>query len=169
MATRPIHDQRLPISSGTPVNDRLEELLQPTLHRLEEMAALPQGWDSYGADPPSPAAVATARDLVLLVGGQLGTLAGDRVKPFAVVPFDGGVQLEWRGAHAEVEIDVEAAGEMSYLYVDKSPGGRRFEEGKIDGWRAAIDLASRVIFPCHDERPSSIRACRPLGSMLRAL
>jgi len=58
---------------------------------------------------------------------------------------------------------------MSYLYVDKSPGGRGFEEGKIDGWRAAIDLDARVIFPCHDERPSSIRACRPLGRMLRAL
>ena len=98
MATRPIHDQRLPISSGTSVNDR-----------LEEMAALPQGWDSYGANPTSPTAVATARDLVLLVGGQFSMLAGDRVRPFAVAPFDGGVQVEWRGAHAEVEIDVDAA------------------------------------------------------------
>ncbi|MGI8550124.1 MAG: hypothetical protein ACR2PL_04885 [Dehalococcoidia bacterium] len=147
MATRPLHDELLLASAGAMVNDRLERLLQPTFHRLVEMVALPQGWDSYGADPPSPAAIATARGVVLRVAEQLGTVAGDRVKPFAVAPFDSGVQLEWREAHAEVEIDVDADGKMSYLYVAKDSAERRFEEGDLDGWRAAIDLIAQVLVP----------------------
>jgi hypothetical protein len=147
MATRPLHDELLLSSAGAVVNDRLERLLQPTFHRLVEMAALPRGWDSYGADSPSPAAIATAGGVIRRVAEQLGAPAGDRVKPFAVAPFDGGVQLEWREAHAEVEIDVNADGEMSYLYVDKGLAERRFEEGELDGWRAAIDLIAQVLVP----------------------
>jgi len=147
VATRPIHDDLLLASSAMVVNDRLERLLQPTLHRLAEMAVLPQGWDSYGADPPSSAAIATAHGLVLRVIEQLGAPAGDRVKPFAVAPFEGGVQVEWREAHAEVEIDVDADGALSYLYVDKDLAERRFEEGELDGWRAAIELIAQVLVP----------------------
>jgi hypothetical protein len=147
MATRPLHNELPLASAGAAVNDRLERLLQPTFHRLTELATLPQGWDSYGADPPSPIAIATARGLVRRVAEQLGAPAGDRVKPFAVAPFDGGVQLEWRAARAEVEIDVNADGEISYLYVDKGSAERRFEEGEFDGWRAAIDLVVRVLLP----------------------
>ena len=147
MATRSLHDELLLASANAAVNDRQQRLLQPTLHRLAEMAALPQGWDSYGAEPPSSVAITTARDLVLRVVEQFGRQAGDRVKPFAVAPFDGGIQLEWREAHAEVEIDVDADGAMSYLYVDKGSAERCFEEGEVDGWRAAIDLVEQVLVP----------------------
>ena len=147
MAIRAVHDELFLASSNTATDVRLERLLQPTFHRLAEMAALPQGWDSYDADPPSPVALATARGLLLHVVRRLGARAGDRVKPFAVAPFDGGVQLEWRATHAEIEIDVDAEGDLSYLYVDNGSAERRFEEGEGLDWRAAIDLVAKVLVP----------------------
>ena len=95
-------------------------------------------------------------------GAVVGVLAGtataivgeDSVMLLAVAtanpvcpPFDGGVQIEWREAHAEVEIDVDADGVLSYLYVDKASTERRFEEGEGVDWRAAIDLVTRVLVP----------------------
>lgn len=125
----------------------MERLIRPSLRRLAEMATLERDWDSYGADPPSAVAVTTATGFILHVVEQLGELAGERVKPFAVAPFDGGVQLEWRGSQAEVEIDVDSAGELSYLYVDKGLAERHFEEGNGVDWPTAIDLVTQVIAP----------------------
>ncbi|GEM_PF-6940527 len=145
MAPKPAqHDPILTVARGD-LAARLKPLVRTALRRLAEMATLEHDWDSYGADPPSAVAVTTASSFLLHVVEQLGELAGERVKPFAVAPFDGGVQLEWRGSQAEVEIDVDSAGELSYVYVDKGLAERHFEEGDGVDWPTAIDLVARVL------------------------
>lgn len=70
--------------------------------KLDEIATLPDNWDSYGADTPWPDAIATARRIVTLF----------QHAP-AIVPLsDGGVQLEWYREGFELEIRVEPHGEV---------------------------------------------------------
>lgn len=60
---------------------------------LDTIAALPQNWDSYGARPVDPRAIALARIMT--------------IRPASIVPTSGGgIQLEWHedGLHAEVVI-----------------------------------------------------------------
>lgn len=58
--------------------------------RLDRMLTMAKGWDSYDADPPSPAAVANAREFVT-VATDLG-LPPDRVTPTCM----GGVAVTFR-------------------------------------------------------------------------
>lgn len=67
----------------------------------DELAALPENWDSYGGRPPASTAIAVARRLVESVS--------------AVPMSDGGVQVEWRGAGLDVEVVVTPAGLASVL------------------------------------------------------
>lgn len=94
---------------------RVVAVLEPALAQLGEFAGLERGWDSYDAEPISPVALATARGLLMLAAGEirrrLEAPARIHVEPLA----DGGVQLEWFGADAELEIEVQADGTLGYL------------------------------------------------------
>ncbi len=67
--------------------------------RVAHLATLRDDWDSYGAKPLSPAALAVA-DL------------------FAIIPgADGGVQLELHAGGMEIEISVSPAGRVVGIEV----------------------------------------------------
>ncbi len=71
--------------------------------QVAHLATLQQGWDSYGAGPLSPAALAVA-------------------DAFWVVPTaDGGVQLEMHAGGMEIEISVNPAGQVYDVSV--APAG----------------------------------------------
>lgn len=70
--------------------------------KIAALAALEEGWDSYGAAPVTQAAL-------------------DVVRCIAVVPtVNGGVQVEWHANGWEVEIEVDPDGEVRSVMVDKT-------------------------------------------------
>lgn len=107
----------------------MDSAMQPALQRVTRLADLQPDWDSYGADPPSAQAVAGAHDVLMAVNEQFAATRGESVLPFAIAPLnDGGLQLEWRGPLAEIEVDIDPTGHLGYLFVDKSGAERAFVE-----------------------------------------
>ena len=103
--------------------------LQPAFERLEELAGLGPGWDSYGAAPISARAIASVRRLLAAIASEVDDPAGDRVRPYVVVPIaNGGVQIEWRGPGGSLEVDVGPAGDLGYLLITGEEPARTFEE-----------------------------------------
>lgn len=72
--------------------------------RLDELANLEHDWDSYGADPIHPRALARARRLVELISPFLGA-------PFISPLCDGGIDIEWVSDSIEVSLEVTGTDE----------------------------------------------------------
>lgn len=70
------------------------------------LLSLEPNWDSYDAEPISPA-------VLDLVDGLLTTLA-------AVPTNKGGLQIEMHGGDYDIEIDVDRNGLIGELFVDKA-------------------------------------------------
>ena len=76
------------------------------LERLRQIKGVGPNWDSYGSEAPTHAAVARAHSLIWEV--YMGSVnAGQRpAVPYSVVPLSGGgVQVEWRGDAAAIEVE----------------------------------------------------------------
>lgn len=68
----------------------MSKWLDVALARLGGLADLPDGWDSYGAPPISPVAIAAA--------AQGLRECADLPRPYVYPTTAGGVQLEWPDA-----------------------------------------------------------------------
>ena len=120
--------------------------LQPAFQRLDELARLQPDWDSYGGDPPTPAAVDRARDLLSAVAGSFGEAVGDRALPYVIVPLAvSGVQVEWRRPTLEIEVEIGPEGQVGYLLIEHDNGERTFAEADNVPWSRALELIGRVI------------------------
>jgi hypothetical protein len=88
--------------------------VETSLAEIESLASLPPGWDSYEADPVSPAARERARACVQAV---FRTLARSYTKP-AIGPTPSGVALVWRkeGWPEEVHVLLSST-DASYVVV----------------------------------------------------
>lgn len=83
---------------------------------LDELAQLRQDWDSYGASPPTAAAISAAHGLLSSVAEQYAETSDEWVLPWATAPLaDGGVQFEWRGPGGAIEVEVTPQGRFNYL------------------------------------------------------
>ena len=103
--------------------------LQRAFERLGELTRLGPNWDSYGAEPISPQAIALARQFLTAVAERFAAWAGDRVHPYVIVPLaNGGVQLEWRGPGGDLEVEIGPAGDFAYLLITGQGAARTFEE-----------------------------------------
>jgi hypothetical protein len=123
-------------------------ILRPALQRLDELSRLEPDWDSYGALPPSGIALDVTEMIMRKVIEQFGELSGLRAAPYTVMPIaDGGLQLEWRGPTAELELDIGPEGAFSYLLIEHPNGVRRFSEGTGLSRSGAFALIERVIAP----------------------
>jgi hypothetical protein len=90
--------------------------LAPALNRLQEIGDLPADWDSYGANPPSPAAIREARWILENIASRF-LLLGESAEPWLVGPrADGGVLIEWRGPGGAIEVHVEPDATLGYLW-----------------------------------------------------
>ena len=58
---------------------------------------------------------------------------------------DGGVQVEWRGPRADLELEIRAMEDLAYLFVDRHGDERRFEEADDVSWSGAVDLVARAL------------------------
>lgn len=83
---------------------------------LDEVARLPADWDSYGASPPTGAAVSAGHDLLAVLWEHRGEAAGERAIPWAIAPLaDGGVQFKWRRSSEAIEEEIDPKGVFNYL------------------------------------------------------
>jgi hypothetical protein len=93
-----------------------QQLLRSARETLDDIARIPDDWDSYGALRPTAAAVSAAHLLLGALWDDLGHLVDDNVVPWAVAPLaDGGVQFEWRGPGRAIEVEINPRGTMNFL------------------------------------------------------
>jgi len=104
--------ERLPYLQPRPSQWFADILLQ-----LDRLLGVPPNWDSYGADPPSPDAAASARGLVLALG-QSWDLPAPLVSPTRT----GGVLLEWASGSKELEIEIVSRDAASFVFTDDYTG-----------------------------------------------
>jgi hypothetical protein len=86
--------------------------LPQVVRRLRELLRLGPGWDSYGARPVDPRAVAAALALLAHVMKRAAEA------PQIVPTVHGGVQLEWHSKEAGVEVEVSPKGVYSGAIED---------------------------------------------------
>jgi hypothetical protein len=102
------------------------EILSPkqaeAMRRLGEIAKLPENWDSYGSPPPTSIAVDIVMDLLLKIDDR--NLPSARVVPVS----SGGVQLEWRVPHRELQLEISGEGIAQYLQIEN---GQPIKEEEI--------------------------------------
>ena len=116
------------MSMGAMAASAPEAPIAPELEsKLRDLAALPADWDSYGASPPTPIALAAVRTILGRLSLRLAELA-PVATPYAIAPLhDGGMQIEWRSSGASVEVGVDPAGRLAYL-VETCLGTERLSE-----------------------------------------
>lgn len=126
------HEISLAFLGKLKVISRSRGLTQATaLRKLDELKNLPEDWDSYGADLISPNAIAKAKAILTSVMIAFDRIIGIVVQLTDVIPIaDGGVQLEWIGPHAELEIEISPTGNISLLYISGSEDRRTYEESE---------------------------------------
>lgn len=116
--------------------DRINEGVDVTLGRIEQLTELADDWDSYGGRRPSEIAIAGARAVLTRVASYAksrpATVGIAMVTPWAVAPgSDGSVMIEWRFGNASLEVHCEPGGSLGYLFVQGEGAQRRYEEGEI--------------------------------------
>lgn len=110
------------------------------LVRLEQFRQLLPNWDSYGAAEISDKAIDVARDLLYQAQEDFSSLLEesgeeDFLKPNAVAPLNGGgVQLEWSGSAAEMEVEISPDGQLALLFVE----GRGAEKAYFENNKATV-------------------------------
>ena len=104
-----------------------EAYLEAT-QRLKDFAMLPSGWDTYDAKPIAATAIHLARQLLSAVARRFANHTS-RAEPFFVAPLPyGGVQIEWRRANKEIEVEIAPDGRFGYLLTTGEGENRTFEE-----------------------------------------
>ncbi len=86
------------------------------LAELDALKKLPDGWDSYAAPAPRPAAVKNAKALVI-EAGKLG-VGPERVEPSAM----GGVGVTFSAGRREVVVEFYNNGTAHALFSDDATG-----------------------------------------------
>lgn len=96
--------------------ERGRQSLLVATQKVDEIAQLPDDWDSYGALRPSGTAISMAHKLVVQLWTELGDTVDEAAVPWTIAPLaDGGVQLEWRGSGGAVEVEIDPNGSLNYL------------------------------------------------------
>ena len=118
--------------------------LLPAYQRLRGFAELPKNWDSYDASPVSARAISGARRLLSELSREFPDAEG--TAPYTLAPLaSGGVQIEWRGAHGALELEVDPKGRLSGLLVEDHETGRSYEERSRLSMTVATRLVSRTL------------------------
>ncbi|MFN8632478.1 MAG: hypothetical protein U0893_01400 [Chloroflexota bacterium] len=109
--------------------------------RLDDLASLHDDWDSYGGAAPTAKSLAVARDLLVTLDALLASQTDCKVKLLHLGPLPtGGVQIEWRHAEVEVEVEVDPHGELSYLLVERQGDEERYHEEEHVSKQAIVNL-----------------------------
>ncbi len=101
--------------------------------RLSALGALPQGWDTYGARPVDPTALATAR--LFLSHLQVEDLPMPHLSPIPT----GGIGFHWRVGERDLEIEIGPGAGIRCLRTLLPQ--MRMDEDEVDIVRAQEVLA----------------------------
>ena len=123
-----------------------EPSLVPALRLIAEIATLSPDWDSYGAAPPSPRAIAWACLLIEAVA-EAGDRAGaGRRSPWTSAPIaDGGLQIEWLGGEGRIEVQVAPDGSVGYVLVPDAEADTALHEADGVPFATMVDLIVDVL------------------------
>jgi hypothetical protein len=141
-------EARIATSNPTLINTTMSEgWMQRVSDQFHDIAKLGPNWDSYGADPPSPLAIAIAFELLLLVDHKFSRLAYEESEPQVVAPRpDGGIQMEWGTQRVEIAVHTDPSGNLGYLYVDQQSDILKYEEVPSASWHEVLRLIAKVVF-----------------------
>lgn len=103
----------------------LGDRLRSALEHLQRLSRLEAGWDSYGASPLDQRALDAARRTILDLFGRLA----NKAVPEAARPLStGGIQLDFEGAHGQLEVEVSPSGDLRALLVQEQDDRQTFEQ-----------------------------------------
>ena len=108
-----VHAVATSVWTGLTLLSALRPGVESAIRRLQEIASLPQGWDSYGSRPPTGHAVRAAMEVLAEVGDSA------LPEPVNVAPVSGGgVQLEWEQNGREFELEILPDGRAEALVIE---------------------------------------------------
>ena len=99
--------------------------LRPTLEAMAELLELPENWNSYGARPIDPAALAWALELL----GS--TMNPETPAPTLVPTSGGGVELEWHTRGIDLEVHAVPPRGIYFYCEDHVTGSE--DEQELEG------------------------------------
>jgi hypothetical protein len=138
------HDRQLPQGVGAPPSIVTANVFPDEMHRLDELAIPPAGWDTYEAQPITDTAIREARRFLSDLAGRF--LSKTRIaKPYFIAPLSyGGVQMEWRRVDRAIEVEVGTDGTLGYLLITGQGSDRTFVEGDEVAFDDVLDLVTRL-------------------------
>lgn len=120
--------------------------LLPALDRIAELAKLPAGWDREDAEPATAGSVAAACYLIEAVAETQERRGFGRVSPATSSPIpDGGLQVEWEGADARVDVQANPDGSYGFLAKWGAGAGARYEEADEAPLSTILALIDRAL------------------------
>jgi hypothetical protein len=120
--------------------------LADALERLNQIENLDANWDSYGSQPPTQVALETAGRLIGAVYEDTLSARPRAAVPYSVIPLSGGgVQVEWRGNSAAIEVEISSEAVLGYLLARGSEPSREFEEADNVSQPRILQLIRDVI------------------------
>jgi hypothetical protein len=122
--------------------------LGAALVKLHQFTELESNWDSYGAEPVANTAVITAHKLIAEAILHLLDTHGLRSVPYDIGPLPaGGVQVVWKGPHAELEVDISPEGRYGYLLIRNPGKNPTYEEHDGASLDMVLALLSQTLYP----------------------
>ena len=119
--------------------------LLPAAQRIAEISGLGANWDDEGASAPSALAYSKAFELLLRLEAS-DRSTGHVAPPITSAPIaDGGLQIEWEGPQARIEIQAAPDGTFGYLIVKGGPGAREYEEADDLDVLQMVDVIQRTV------------------------
>jgi hypothetical protein len=138
-------ENRATLPLETP-RDVLQEWRDQVSLQIESLRDLPIGWDTYDAERITDQAICVAKHVTSEIISRVGRYMGSKAKPFDVAPLaDGGLDVEWRGMDARVEIDFGPDGEIGFLLKRREGDAWRYEEDDDIDIDRATHLVIRTI------------------------
>ena len=123
-----------------------EPALRSAIDRIAEMAKLPANWDRADADPPTALAVGGACHLIEAVAADQARRGRGRIAPATSSPIpDGGLQVEWEGPHARIDVQINPDGSYGFLATWGRGPDARYEEADEAPLNAVLALLDRVL------------------------
>lgn len=115
--------------------------------RLDAIAKLEPNWNSYGADRPSPRAIANASTLLRTVHETFSSRVREQSQPQIVAPrADGGIQIGWGRRPIEIAVHADPSGTLGYLYVERRGDTPEFKEVQNATWEDVLRLIATVVY-----------------------
>jgi uncharacterized protein (DUF433 family) len=120
--------------------------LGATLVNLHQFTELEVNWDSYRAEPIADTAIITAHKLIAEAILHFADKHGMRAVPYDIGPLPtGGVQVVWKGPHAEMEVDISSEGRYGYLMIRNPGNNPTYEEDNSVSLDTIIALLSQTL------------------------